>query len=203
MRNKIRLHFPDTYITTRSVANIYVADFSERTNHLRGVEVSNFHPDCPIDASKKMDCMIIHNAMLIDVDFNIFDDSQFKNADGRDMTHCECCIYPTINHDKSWVIMLEIKDCKPKNISKYKDVARGQIISTAKYFRDKNIITSHKVYGVLSFPRSKVSFDSTIFGMPPDYKRLKKEYNIAFLASNVVEIVDDTRIKPLDNELKG
>lgn len=91
--------------------------------------------------------------------------------------------------------MLEIKDCKPKNISKYKIKVLDQIISTATIFRKKHIITSHKVYGIVSFPRSKVSFNNTIFGMPPEYKALKKKYNILFSATNSIEVVSDSLIK--------
>lgn len=195
MRSRIRQHFPETYITTRNVVNAYVADFSERTQRERGVEVHNVPPSCPNDPSKLMDCVTIQNPSAIEIDFNIFDDHQFKDNQGKDTRHCECCIYPSINHDKSWVIMLEIKDCKPKNISEYKDDVIEQIISTTNVFRSKNIITTHKVYGVVSFPRNKVSFNNTIFEMPPEYKKLKKLHNILFAGANKIEIVDDSTIR--------
>ena len=35
---------------------------------------------------------------------------------------------------------VEIKDCKSKNISEYKDKVKTQIISTVQIFRDKGII---------------------------------------------------------------
>lgn len=91
--------------------------------------------------------------------------------------------------------MLEIKDCKPKNISDYKDDVVQQIISVTNIFRKKNIITSHKVYGVVSIPRCKVSFNNTIFGMPPEYKSLKKKHKILFAATNAMEITDNSIIK--------
>lgn len=195
MRNRIRQHFPATHITTRNVSDIYVADFSERTRKVRGIEVHNTLPTCPNNPDKSMDCVTILNPTSIDIDFNIFDDHQFKDSQGKDLRHCECCIFPTINHDKSWVTMLEIKDCKPKNISSYKDDVVEQIVNTTRIFRNKNIITTHKIYGVVSFPRSKVSFNNTIFGMPPEYKKLKKEHKILFAATNKIEIVDNSRIR--------
>lgn len=198
MRNRIRQHFPDTYITTRNVPDIYIADFSERTHKARGVEIHNILPSSPDDSGKEMDCVNIRNRSSLEIDFNIFDDHQFKDNEGNDLQHCECCIYPTVNHDKSWVIMLEIKDCKPKNISIYKDHVLEQIISTTSIFRSKNIITTHKVYGVASFPRSKVSFNNTIFGMPPEYKTLKKRYNILFAGVNKIEIIDDSTIRYIE-----
>ncbi len=195
MRNRIRQHYPDTYITSRNVPIIYIADFSERTQSVRGIEVHNTLPVCPENPCSVMDCAVLQNPNQIEIDVNIFDNNQFKDEQGNDLRHCECCIFPSENHDKSWVIMLEIKDCKPKNISSYKDDVIEQIISATSIFRQKNIITTHKVYGVVSIPRSKVSFNNTIFGMPPEYKSLKKQHKILFAASNVMEITDNSAIK--------
>ena len=145
-----------------------------------------------------MDCVEIINKKELSIDFNFFDDNQFKDNENNDIEHCEGCFYPTINHDKSWIVMMEIKDCKPKNISNYKDKVVDQIVSATNIYRSKNIITSHKVYGIIAMPRCKVSFNSTIFGMPPMYKELKKKHKILFAATNQVIIVDDTKIKCIE-----
>lgn len=195
MRNRIRQHYPETDITTRDTPTLYIADFSDRTLKARGIEIHNTVPCCPENTAKDMDCVIIQNTTPIGIEFNVFDDHQFKDDQGKDISHCECCIFPAENHDKSWVIMLEIKDCKPKNISTYKNEVINQIISTTDIFRGKHIITSHKVFGLISFPRAKVSFNNTIFGMPPEYKTLKKQYNILFVATNRIEIVDNSKIR--------
>lgn len=195
MRSRIRQHYQDTYITTRSVGTLYLADFSERTQKTRGVEVHNTIPSCPDNPDREMDCVRLYNPTCIGIEFNIFDDHQFKDEHGNDLIHCECCIFPSENHNKSWVVMLEIKDCKPKNISDYKDDVIQQIISVTNIFRKKNIITSHKVYGIVSIPRCKVSFNNTIFGMPPEYKSLKKKHKILFAATNAMEITDNSIIK--------
>lgn len=195
MRSRIRQHYPSTYITTRCVPIIYIADFSERTQSARGIEVHTTQPSCPIDSNKDMDCVVIQNPTKIKINVNIFDNNQFKDEQNNDLNHCECCIFPTENHDRSWVVMLEIKDCKPKNISDYKDDVIKQIVSATSIFRQKNIITTHKVYGVVSIPRSKVSFNNTIFGMPPEYKSLRKQYKILFAAANLIEIKDNTVLK--------
>lgn len=195
MRNRIRLDYPETDITSRNVPIIYIADFSERTQGVRGIEVHNTQPISPENSCCEMDCAKLKNPSQIDINVNIFDNNQFKDEQGNDLRHCECCIFPSENHDKSWVIMLEIKDCKPKNISSYKEDVIEQIISATNIFRQKNIITTHKVYGVISIPRSKVSFNNTIFGMPPEYMSLKKQHKILFAASNVIEITDNSAIK--------
>lgn len=195
MRNRIRQHYPETYITTRNVQRLYIADFTERSHSARSVEVHNIIPCCPDEEDKQMDCVVFQNPNQINIEVNVFDNNQFKDEQGNDLRHCECCLFPSENHDKSWVVMLEIKDCKPKNISNYKDDVINQIISVTNIFRQKNIITTHKVYGVVSIPRNKVSFNTTIFGMPPEYKSLKKQYNILFAATNTIEIKSITDIK--------
>lgn len=195
MRSRIRQHFPDAYITTRNAKNLYVADFSERTQKARGVEIHSSIPSTPGYEDRDMDCVCISNPFSKGIEFNVFDDHQFKDEHGKDIRHCECCIYPETNDDYSWVMMLEIKDCKPKNISDYRKDVIVQIVSTTEIFRKKNIITTQKVYGTVSFPRSKVSFNSTIFGMPPEYKKLKQKHGILFCAANNIEILDDSKIK--------
>lgn len=195
MRSRIRLHFPDTDISSRESAFFYVADFSERTRSARKVEVHQTLPFCPLNPEKPMDCVKIENEKSISIDFNIFSDDQFKDCDGKLIEHCEVCFFPTINNHESWVALMEIKDCKSKNISRYKEKVIEQIVSTANIYRSKNIITSHKVYGIVAMPKCKVSFNDTIFGMPPNYMELKKKHNILFLATNHVRIVSDTAIK--------
>lgn len=194
MRSRIRQHYPDSFITSRNVPCIYIADFSERTQSVRGIEVHSNQPTFPVDTYNGMDCFIIQNPGRIEVDINVFNDNQFKDERGNDLRHCECCIFPSENHDESWVVMLEIKDCKPKNITEYKDDVIEQIISVTNIFRQKHIITDHKVYGVISMPRKKVSFNNTIFGMPPEYTRLKRQHKILFAAANYIEIKDNISI---------
>lgn len=195
MRNRLGAAYPDAFIITKDVPIIYVADFSERTDSIRKVEVHNVMPECPHDKDKVMDCLIIVNPSSIKLDFNIFDDHQFIDKEGKDIEHCEGCFYPYENNDDSWITLLEIKDCKPKNVSVYREKVISQIISSAELLRNRNIITTHKVYGVVSMPRTKTSFNSTIFGMPPDYTSLKRKHNILFAATNKIEIVDNKKIK--------
>lgn len=195
MKNRILRHFPGANITSRRGSKFYIADFSERTHGERGVEVHNIQPQCPLNPKNAMDCVNVYNMASMSIDFNIFDDHQFKANDGSDLEHCEGCFYPTYNHDRSWITMFEIKDCKRGNIVEYKDKAISQIVSATEIFRQKRIITSHRVYGLISIPKSKLSFNNTIFGMPPEYKKLWKMYKIGFAATNNIEIENDIMIR--------
>lgn len=195
MRNKIKDHYPSSKIVSSSGKKLYIADFSNRTKNERGVELHEEKPMCPKNPESEMDCVEIVNDYKIEIDFHAFCDDQFKDRAGNDIEHCECCLYPTDNEDSSWIMMLEIKDCKPSKISEYRNKAISQIVSVTKIFRSQKIITKHKVHGIISMPKRKVAFDHTIFGMPSDYMNLQRKYGIHFAATNHISI-ERTKIKP-------
>lgn len=187
MKSKIKGIYPDAQFITTSSDCIYVADFSERTNAARKVEVHGHIPDCPLKENRKMDCFRLSNPCSLPVDFHIFAEHQLVNAEGHDMEHCECCFFPNGHSEHIWIGFLEIKDCKVKNLSRYKDKTKQQIISTVRMFRKKGLLDSCRVYGIISFPRhNKVGFDQTLFEDITEYKRLYKAEHIRFFASNDV-----------------
>ena len=183
MKSRINTHYPTSNFSSFSNRNLYVADFSRRTNKARGVEVHVDIPVCPINPDSKMDCLEILNPNEANVDFNLFDDEQFKNEQGQCIEHCEGCFFPTKNDVKSWVVMFEIKDCDPKNIKNYITKARHQIIAVTEIFRAKKIITKNTVYGVISMPQY-VEFDNTVLGMPSDFMAWRQEHKIIFRGTN-------------------
>ncbi|MCM1040946.1 MAG: hypothetical protein NC396_00775 [Bacteroides sp.] len=195
MRNKIAIHYPSPNISVVKGGHLYIADFSERTKGKRGVEIHESMPSCPKDLRVPMDCFEVVNLQKLEVGFNVFEDHQFKNKKGEDIEHCEGCLFPIVKGDVSWVVMLEIKDCKSKNIKNYREKAVNQIVSVTEIFREKQIITKQKVYGVIALPKHKTAFDYTMFGMPPMYKELKQKHNILFSATNRI-LIDKTSVKP-------
>ena len=197
MKNKISSVYPNSNYQTSSAPIIYVADFSVRTNKERGVEIHDNVPSNPNDESQDMDCLQIHNEQQISIDFNIFDDHQFKNEVNEDIEHCECCLFPSENNDKSWLAFIEIKDCKAKNISVYKEKTKNQIISTVNLFRQNNIIAGQKIYGIISMPRKKISFNDAILGDIVTQTALKREYHILFHATNQISIDNEYLITPI------
>lgn len=187
MESRITAIYPEAKFIRTHVDYIYVADFSERTNAARKVEVHEHIPDCPLKQNKKMDCFRLCNTNLIPIDFHIFAEHQLVDGKGNDIEHCECCFFPIENSERIWIGFLEIKDCKVKNIAKYKNKSKQQIISTVHLFQEKGLLNSCRVYGIISFPRhNKVGFDQTIFEDITEYKRLYKTEHIRFFASNDV-----------------
>lgn len=195
MRNRIKNHYPSSKIISSSEKKLYIADFSNRTNKERGVELHGKRPMCPKNPKLEMDCVEIVNDYRFEIDFHAFGDNQLKDRVGKDIEHCECCLFPTDNTDLYWIMMIEVKDCKPKNMSAYKNKAVDQIASATEIFRKQGIITKHKVHGIISIPKCKVAFDHTIFGLPSDYKDLYEKYHIHFAATNKIAI-EKTKIKP-------
>ena len=196
MKNRIQTVYPQSVFCSSTAPVLYIADFTERTASVRKVEFHETIPQVP-NSTEDMDCLVIENSLRLSVICNIFDDNQFKDGDGSDLPHCECVLFPESEQNNIGTAFVEIKDCKPKNISVYKLKAKSQIISTVQMFRDKGIIEQNqRVYGIISFPRKKkVSFNQTIFDDASEYKKFHQKYRINFLPTNNVCIVDLKKLK--------
>lgn len=195
MKSKIQNHYPQSVFCDSRASKIYIVDFTERTGSERKVEFHETIPQVP-NSNKDMDCLMFENPSQMSVICNIFDDNQFKDNTGKDIQHCECVLFPESERDNIGTAFVEIKDCKAKNISVYKDKVKSQIISTIQIFRDKGIIEGcQRVYGIISFPRrNKASFNQTIFDDVTEYKKLYKKYRISFFPTNDVFIVNEKKL---------
>ena len=192
MRNRIVAAYPDSTFGTTKSAQIYVADFSRRTNKVREVEILDNQPKDPNDESNDMDCSVVVNTGTMQIDYNIFRDNQFKNEENEDMKHGECCLFPHVNNDKTWILFIEIKDCKGSRISKYKQDVKDKLILNVGEFRKHGIILNNNVYGVVSFPRKKTAFNEMIVSDYTEYKRFYQEYGIHLVPVNEMTVKDDT-----------
>ena len=194
MKNKIQTIYPQSVFCSSTAPKLYIADFTERTDSERKVEFHETVPQVP-DGTADMDCLVLENSSQLSLVCNIFDDNQFKDSDGNDLSHCECLLFPESEKEDISVAFVEIKDCKSKNISVYKEKVKAQIISTAQIFRDKGIIEGQRVYGIISFPRrNKVSFNQTIFDDATEYKKLHQKYKVRFFPTNSVLISDEKHL---------
>lgn len=191
MRNRILAAYPGSTFGTTDAPTIYVADFSKRTNKARDVEIHDVQPKDPNDNTINMDCCIVINDTNLSVDYNVFQDNQFKDEKDEDMKHGECCLFPTVNNDKTWILFIEIKDCKGSRIFKYKQDIKEKLILNVSEFRKHGIIHNNKVYGIVTFPRKKTAFNEMIVSDPIEYKRFFKEYGIHFAPVNEISIKDD------------
>lgn len=194
MKDRILATYPDSEFGTSNSQQIFVADFTKRTTNQRGVEIHELKPYNDIDKTE-MDCCVIINESELQIDYNVFRDNQFKNEEDNDMQHGECCMFPNKNDEKSWILFIEIKDCKPSRIFRYKQDVKDKLILNVKEFRDKGIIIDNKVYGVASFPRKKTAFNDMIVSDYSEYKIFVKEYGIHFMPTNKVFIENVSTLK--------
>ena len=186
MKNKIQTAYPQSVFQSTSAETIYVADFTERTNSARKVEIHTAEP-CVPDSGESMDCLKVNNRDKVGLEFCLFDDHQFKDEEGKDISHCECCFFPTEN--ASGLGFVEIKDCKAKNVATYKDKMKEQILSTVHLFRSSGIVDEQKVYGILSFPRKKkMLFNDFPYRDIYETTRWVKDYGIHLVAANEVNV---------------
>ena len=125
MKSKIQTVYPQSIFQSTSAETIYVADFTERTNSARKVEIHIAEP-CVPDSSEAMDCLKVNNRDKVELEFCLFDDHQFKDEQGKDISHCECCFFPT--ESASALGFVEIKDCKLKNITVHRNKSKEQFL---------------------------------------------------------------------------
>lgn len=198
MKNKIQeICLQSTFLNT-SAKTIYVADYTERTGSIRKVEIHTSLPDIP-NGNGEMDCLKLNNKQPVSLDFCLFDDHQFKDEEGKDISHCECCFFPASDDEHSFIAFVEIKDCKAKNVSVYKDKTKEQILSTVQLFKELEIIGEQKVYGIISFPRrKKMFFNDFPYRDVYEATRWVKNYGIHLFASNEVDVVNATMLKPTE-----
>ena len=131
-----------------------------------------------------MDGLTLNNATSLSVDHVIFDDCQFKDEKGLQIEHCECCLFPSSGNEGCWIMFVEIKDCKPKNIAVYKEKCKSQLVSTIQDFRKHNLI-------------SDTAFNEMIVGDLIEQTRLFKEHKIYFVATNKMAIRDYQILEPV------
>lgn len=194
MRSRILNAYPDSEFGTVESDKIFVADFSIRTDNARRVEIHAFQPKDPNDATKEMDCCVIDNNTELRIDYTVFKDNQFKNEENKDLKHGECCLFPNQNNDNTWMLFIEIKDCKGSRISYYKQDVKEKLIINVGEFRKKGILLKNNVYGVASFPRKKTEFNEMIVTDPVEYKTFYKKYGFHLVPTNWVSIKDSTII---------
>ena len=196
IKNLIRRWFDHSVIVVESSPEIFVADMTNRSQKTRGIEITGYQQSSP-DGSGMMDSMVFHNPNILSVDFCIFGDHDFKHSyELRDDKHCEGCMYPTLHDPASWMVFVEIKDCKPRYIKEYRKEAKRQIFNAVKAFCRRKIILKERIYGIISCPRKHLAFNDSIFTDVYETTRLKRFTGIRYYATNEAFIIDDLRVRP-------
>jgi hypothetical protein len=188
MKNKLDAILPSGKLTHSEYSGdeIYIADYTSRTQSDRNSEVSCVKPE-------NMDVLSLKNSEHLNITASIFGKQCFMDEQNKEISHCECVLSPTESSHNTWVLFVEIKDCKPKNVSKHIAYAKEQIVRTVQLFRDKSILEmDKKVHAVISFPRNKTDFYHKI---PQQENRdFIKQHKIIMRATNTLSIKNGTNI---------
>lgn len=168
--------------------SIHIADYTEKTQSARNIEL---HPAKPAD----IDTLEIKNDNKLQIAACIFGKQSLTDENDKEIKHCECVLFPTFPTINHWILFVEIKDCKPGNISQYFNHAKEQIIETVSFFRKKNIIPENKkVHAVISFPRrNKMSFYNQLI-QTGERKHFFDAYKIMIKGTNTLEARSHTQI---------
>ena len=182
MKNKILTAFPvHAKYEEKSTEEIYVVDYTERTKNTeqpRSVEIHSVKPD-------DIDGLYLDNSNILSVSSIVFGEQCVVCNEGRELKHCECVLFPKENDNTTWVLFVEIKDCKFKNISTYFQETKNQILNTVNEFRNRGIISASKrVSGIISFPRvNKLNFHTQLVKQA-ERQHFINEYGIILKGTN-------------------
>jgi hypothetical protein len=136
-----------------------------------------------------------NDLIALHITASIFKPQCFIGSDGKELKQCECVLYPTKYTKDSWVMFVEIKDCKPKNISKFHQNIKEKVRVNVQVFRDKGIIAQDKVvYAVASFPRRNKTAFHNHFITPPEVKDFRDNHKTIIMGTNKISIVNDKKI---------
>lgn len=203
LRSRIETGHQVSHVYEYADADQYIADFTERTKSLpikRHVEVhANVIPTDP-NTGKDMDCLKLNNESDATIEYVLLEDDNFLDTNGINLEHCEgsFSIKQSIGMLPKWIVLFEIKDCLPENVSNYVEKARGQIMNVKFDYVTRGIIDRGMcVYGIVSCPQKKVGFNSAMFTDPVEALRWKRITGINYYFSNEVFVVDENMIRPI------
>ena len=183
MKSRIEKSYPKISFVDTSWPEIHVADYSDKTDFARTIE---YHETKPADINS---LTLINDGVLHITAATLNEQSMTDPETGKEMSHCECVLFPQQNDERTWVLFVEIKDCKQKNMSEYFKKAKEQIIATVADFRDKEVISSgKKAHAVISFPnKTKTNYYSQ-FITQGDRTSFLHQYKIIIMATNTITI---------------
>ncbi|MDR2968034.1 MAG: hypothetical protein LBV32_00335 [Tannerellaceae bacterium] len=190
MKNKIAKVFGKEnleHIENITYSQIHVADLTRRTKSKQAIEIYDAQPE-------GIDTLVIENPGL-DITATFFKPQCFLDERGKEPDNCEGVFYLSDPAGETWILFLEIKDCKSTNISTYFTQAKEQIKKVVQIFRDKKIIANDKcVYANISFPRKKTDFYSHLI-KPGESKEWRDCYRIFIRGTNNLKIKNRMTIK--------
>ena len=182
--------------------DVYIADFTDY-NNTPGVEPASFSGvTVGTEENGILASFVLRNpnGVQFAVVNNERNPAVFTREDGTKVSNCECIVH-TDRHDnrKGWMLFLELKYCKAKNL--YQNMLDGitQLKSTCNYIlREKQVFdgSHYKTYLVISTPGVEPldPFDASYF-VQEDMLAIKDETGALLKATNEAQIATPALIK--------
>ncbi len=189
-------------ISEAFVGDVYIADFTDYNNTLDvasasfsgvvvGTEENGILPSFVLKNPNGVQFVLVNNEK---------NPALFTREDGTKVSNCECIVH-TDRHDnrKGWIMFLELKYCKAKNLYQNMLDGIGQLKSTCNYvLREKKLFeeSQFKHYLVISTPGVEPldPFDASYF-VQEDMLAIKEETGALLKAVNSAVIATSALIK--------
>ena len=192
MKNRISTRFPGQDYSSYNTAKIYVMDYTNQTENVRGIAWSDTIPT-------DIDAFVINNFSLLDITFCIFKENTIKlEREAEELPHCEGVLFPTVHSNKTWITFIELKyPHKKDNLGSNLKEARDQLLFTLDLFREQGIIEEKRlVYLIFSAPKytAKTPFESWSM-KPVELKEIRKTKYAVMRGVNYIEVISNEKLK--------
>lgn len=130
----------NTMMSESYTESVFIADFTEYLNQggLGEVPSKGVHVGTSENGIIPSFKITNNNAVLFGVVNNEKNPALFTRDDGKKATQCECIIYANRNdNNKAWMIFLELKYCKEKNLCQRIWEGIGQLRDSCIYVMDE------------------------------------------------------------------
>ena len=184
IKTNIFIHYPHQYLKYKtSDKDLYVADYTNQTNHARGIEIFEENPPSDIEYLK------IKNLLNIEIGYIDFDNSSFTFGNNIARSQCECVMIPNVSTETSWILFCELKYSR-NNINNQNNIKKAikQLYRTRYYYYQKSVFeNTNTSYLVVSLPKQRPPFLG--FSLPPNFlTKLKSKRNTVLKFDNKIEI---------------
>ena len=134
MKSKIEAKFPGQDFPTYRTEKIYIMDYTNQTGNVRGIKWSD---SAPTD----IEAFCINNSQpALDITFCAFKENKYRDWETKERTHCEGVLFPAEDSRKTWIVFLELKYPKRKNLGPELEEATEQLLDTLELFRGQGIL---------------------------------------------------------------
>lgn len=192
MKSKIEAKFPGQDFPTYRTEKIYIMDYTNQTGNVRGIKWSD---SAPTD----IEAFCINNSQpALDITFCAFKENTIKlSGETKERTHCEGVLFPAEDSRKTWIVFLELKYPKRKNLGPELKEAREQLLDTLELFRGQGIIEEKRlVHLIFSAPKyvNQTPFESWSM-QPSELKNIRKTKHAIIRGVNSMDVISSESIK--------